>query len=203
MTRRTPASRPLRAAVSGSFKRHLAAIQGDVERLTAKGVEVLSPADPRIVDRFGDFVFVSSDIRRSIKGVQNRHLAAIHDCDFLWLVCPDGYVGQSAAMELGFAVANAIPVYSDVAPLDWTLRQYVRPVGTVEVACDLALGETIGKPETQATLLVAPQAALEGIRAELEAVERSLLVDRHPRADDPVERSVRKIRGMLVVPTER
>jgi hypothetical protein len=48
----------------------------------------------------------------------------------LWLVCPDGYVGPSAAMEVGYAVASGCLVFADSAPSDWTLRQYVTPVGT-------------------------------------------------------------------------
>ena len=38
------------ATVSGSFHRHLHAISSAVADLTALGVKVLSPADPRIVD---------------------------------------------------------------------------------------------------------------------------------------------------------
>src|SRR2546421_8220573 len=92
------------ATVSGSFRRAMAAVTDAVYALTDAGVRVLSPADPRIVDQFGDFVFVASDRARAIRLVQTRHLAAIDASDFVWLVAPEGYIGQSAAMELGFAV---------------------------------------------------------------------------------------------------
>ena len=118
----------LTATVSGSFHRHLAAIQTAVDELAALGVRVLSPRDPRVVDARGDFLFVASDRVRSVLLVEDRHLECIKASDFLWLINPDGYVGQSAALELGFAVANAVPIFSVDIPYDLTIRQYVRRV---------------------------------------------------------------------------
>jgi hypothetical protein len=194
---------PLTATVSGSFKRHLAAIQEVVESAPAHGVVILSPADPHIVDSFGEFVFVSSDRRRSIKGIQSRHLDAIRQSDFLWLVCPDGYVGQSAAMELGYAVSAGVPIFADVAPMDWTLRQYVTPVGSFAAAC-VALRNRNERPASAAdSLLVAPEPALAAIRADLDEVEHSLLTDRSRRVEDPTEDRVRRIRRLLALPGVR
>lgn len=192
----------LYAAVSGSFRRHLGAIQEAVQSLSEVGAVVLSPGDPRIVDAFGEFVFVSSDLRRSIKGVQNRHLDAIRHSDFLWLVCPDGYVGQSAAMELGFATASGVPVFADVAPSDWTLRQYVTPVGNVRAAC-LAVRNMPTGPTGPRSLLLDPEPTIAALRREVDGVERVLLADRHYRAGDPVEQSVRRIGSLLTLPGSR
>src|ERR1700686_4162645 len=99
----------LRAAVSGSFHRHMEAITRAVHELAALSVRVLSPADPRIVAAQGEFLFVASDRIRSVRLVQDRHLESIRAADFLWLVCPDGYVGSSASMEIGYAAAAAVP----------------------------------------------------------------------------------------------
>jgi hypothetical protein len=123
----------LRATVSGSFHRAMSAIEDAVYALTDGGVQVLSPADPRVVDQFGDFLYVASDRVRAVKLVQSRHLAAIAASDFVWLVAPGGYIGQSGAMEIGYAVANGIPVFASEVPIDLTLRQYVRTLtGPVE-----------------------------------------------------------------------
>jgi hypothetical protein len=89
----------LNATVSGSFHRHMEAITSAVHELAALNVRVLSPADPRIVAQQGEFLFVASDPVRSVKLVQDRHLESIRAANFLWLVCPDGYVGQSASQE--------------------------------------------------------------------------------------------------------
>ena len=105
--------RKIKATVSGSFQRHLDYIQHAVDELKAQGVRVLSPEEPVIVDSLDGFVFVASDRHRSVRLVQDRHLASIADSDFLWLETSDGYVGQSAAFELGFAAATGVPTYSD------------------------------------------------------------------------------------------
>ena len=125
---------PITATVSGSFRQAMGAVQDAVYRLTDAGVRVLSPADPRVVDRFGDFLFVASDMVRAIKLVQSRHLAAINASDFLWLVAPQGYVGRSGSMEIGFAVATGTPIFSSEVPTDLTLRQYVAPLASPEDA---------------------------------------------------------------------
>lgn len=124
----------LTATVSGSFHRHMEAITAAVHELTALSVRVLSPSDPRIVAAHGEFLFVASDPIRSVRLVQDRHLRSILAADFLWLVCPDGYVGQSASMELGFAVASGTPIFSVQAPGDMTLRKYITVVETLATA---------------------------------------------------------------------
>lgn len=194
-------SRPLHVTVSGSFRRHISAVQDAVGALKDAGAVVLSPADPRIVDAFGSFVFVSSDQRRSIKGVQARHLDAVRHSDFLWLVCPDGYVGPSAAMEVGFAVASGTPIYSDVAPTDWTIRQFVTPLGSVQAACAFVRGAGDIEP-IEGSLLLDPPAALEQVWRELAQVERSLK-DRRPVAGEPAEVPLQRIRALLETPGSR
>lgn len=194
--------RPLFVTVSGSFRRHLLAVQEAVAQLSDGGCVVLSPADPRIVDNFGEFVFVSSDLRRSIKGVQNRHLEAIRRSDFLWLACPDGYVGASAALELGYAAAVGVPVYSDATPSDWTLRQYVTPVGSPLQAMAVARRDQFGlEPSAVPSLLLAPEAGIAEVQRELDGLRHHLLDDRGLREGDPVEEAVGRIRKIVRLPT--
>ena len=118
----------LRATVSGSFHRHMCAIYEAVGDLRLRGVEVLSPSDPRVVDHVGEFLFVASDRLRSIKLVQDRHLEAIRASDFLLVVCPDGYTGASTSGEIMAAAVLGVPVFSLSPASDITLGQYVRAV---------------------------------------------------------------------------
>jgi hypothetical protein len=131
-------TRQPRATVSGSFRQHMSAVQDAVYELTDRGVLVLSPADPRVVDQFGDFVFVASDRMRSIGLVEDRHLAAIAASDFVWLVSPEGYIGPSAAMEIGYATAQGVPVLSNEVPNDLGFRRYVRAVSGIPEAVQTA-----------------------------------------------------------------
>jgi hypothetical protein len=124
----------IRATVSGSFHRHMAPIQEAVGNLLALGVDVLSPSDPRVVAADEDFLFVASDKLRSRKMVEDRHLEAIRNSDFLWVVCPDGYTGASTSGEILAAAVLKVPVFSVDVALDITLGDYVEKVGSMAEA---------------------------------------------------------------------
>src|SRR5271168_2686039 len=148
----------LNATVSGSFHRHMEAITTAVHELAALSVHVLSPADPRIVAYQGEFLFVASDPIRSVRLVQDRHLESIKAANFLWLVCPDGYVGQSASMEIGYAAAVGVPIFSTHAPTDLTLRQYVTIVPSLATA--LSIVSAFARPRQPEGILVDPHASV-------------------------------------------
>jgi hypothetical protein len=171
--------RQLLATVSGSFRQHMTAVQAAVYELTDRGVTVLSPADPRVVDQFGDFVFVASDRNRSIGLVEDRHLSAISASDFLWLVSPDGYIGTSAALEVGYAVALKIPVFSANIPVDLTFRRYVIVTTSLSQAIDRALTTRRSRPTS--TILLDPPSGIARARRSLDTLELGLL--KEPRVD--------------------
>src|SRR5271166_5479182 len=144
----------LAAAVSGSFHRHMDAISAAVHELATLSVRVLSPSNPRIVAAQGEFLFVASDPVRSVRLVQDRHLESIRAASFLWLVCPDGYVGQSASMEVGFAAAVGVPIFATHAPSDLTLRQYVTIVPKLAEALRRVAASS--RPRRQEGILIDP-----------------------------------------------
>jgi hypothetical protein len=164
--------RPLRATVSGSFRRALPGVQDAVRELVELRVKVLSPADPRAVAQVDGFLFVASDLVRTIKPVQSRHLAAIAASDFLWLVAPAGYVGQSASMEIGYATAVGTPVYASEAPKDVTLRHYV------EVVADIVTATRTATPRSSAdvytSVLLDPVSTVEAGHSDLELIAGEL-----------------------------
>lgn len=177
----------LKVTVSGSFRRHLTPITTAVETFTALGCRVLSPEDPRVVDSFGEFLFVASDRFRTIRTVQNRHLAAIGASQFLWLVDPDGYVGQSASMELGFAVALGIQIMADSPPSDLTLRQYVTVVASERAAVDAARksrGNTSRLHQVTGSVLLDPTAVTADLHSRLDQLEAELVRPENPGSDD-------------------
>lgn len=162
----------LTATVSGSFHRHMHAITGAVQELASLGVRVLSPADPRVVAAQGEFLFVASDRVRSVRLVQDRHLEAIRAASFLWLVCPDGYVGQSASMEVGFAAAVGVPIFSTRLPADLTLREYVTVVPKVSDALREITASSRQRPSEG--ILIDPHASIERAQRVLERIEVEL-----------------------------
>ncbi len=170
-----PHATKLAVTVSGSFHRHMAAINAVVQELAARSIRVLSPADPRVVAAQGEFLFVASDPVRSVRLVQDRHLESIRAADFLWLVCPDGYVGQSASMEVGFAAAVGVPIFATHAPSDLTLRQYV----TVMPSLAEALRRTAANPRPRCPggLLINPHVSIEEAHDILERIGAGLTRD--------------------------
>jgi hypothetical protein len=190
-------TRTIRVTVSGSFHRHMEAIASAVAELQEYGAQVLSPADPRIVDQKDEFLFVASDRLRSVRLVQDRHLEAIRSSNFLWLVSPDGYVGQSASMEIGFAAAMGVPVLGAYAPTDLTLRQYVTLVPSlVEALCRPDVAEA---PRQQDGILIDPHSSVEKAHDVLERINRDLT---HAQGRHSVVRSeIADVHGLLQLPT--
>ena len=164
----------LKAAVSGSFHRHMTAIYEAVGSLREAGVDVLSPSDPRVVDYIGDFLFVASDRLRSIKLVQDRHLHAIRASNFLWVACPDGYTGASVSMEIGAAYACGVPVFSASSPIDVTLRAYVTCVPSIRYAINASTDHGRIR-QTVPHILLDPAAGIEATHQTLDTLKPYLL----------------------------
>ena len=102
--------------VCASFNRFIKETGEAIQELKEEGARVLSPQKPHPHSELeGDFLLLAGDMQfphTSVKQVEDRHLACINRSDFVWLVCPGGYVGISVAMELGFALGLGIPIYS-------------------------------------------------------------------------------------------
>lgn len=187
------------AAVSGSFHRHMGAITTAVHELASMSIRVLSPADPRVVAAQGEFLFVASDRVRSVRLVQDRHLESIRAASFLWLVCPDGYVGQSASMEVGFAAAAAVPIFATRAPSDLTLREYVTVVPKLSEA--LRIVEDSCRPRRPAGILIDPHASVEEAHEILERIEAALTRRANSDEGHLVYRNLSALETKLGLPT--
>jgi hypothetical protein len=169
----------LSAAVSGSFHRHMGAISAAVYELVSLSLRVLSPADPRIVAAQGEFLYVASDKVRSVRLVQDRHMDCIRVADFLWLVCPDGYVGVSAAMEICAATDAGVPIFATRTPNDVTVREYVSVVSGLSEAIQRVEARPSRRPEG---ILIDPHASVQEAHAILERVE--VMLTRRTGVDD-------------------
>ena len=186
----------LRATISGSFHRFMPAIYTAVCELRAQGVQVLSPADPRVVDHLGEFLFVASDRLRSIKLVQDRHFEAIKASDFLWVVSPDGYAGTSTSAEIGAAYAFEVPVFSDCLPLDITLQHYVRKANSIAEVVSLMRSRRLREPELSPHFLLNPGDTIEDSIKGLERLKAAVLGSESSGADN-AEREVDATRTKL------
>jgi hypothetical protein len=189
--------RLLKVTVSGSFHRHMDAITAAVQDLANRGIRVLSPADPRVVANQGEFLFVASDRVRSVRLVQDRHLESVRAADFLWLVCPDRYVGQSAAMEIGFAAGAGTPIFATHCPMDLTLREYVSVVSSIAEAVNIVSSRP--QPLRTEGLLIDPHASIARVQKTLEHLDLVLASRGAPEAE--VKRGLSTIWTDLAMPT--
>lgn len=125
-------SRPkISASISGSFRRDLAGIQERIHQFQQKGVEVLSPKLSKAVSQQGEFVRLQED-KGTPGEIESKHLKAISQSDFLYVVNPGGYIGRSVAFEIGYALSKGIPVYSLEEPEDVALSSFVKPRKHIE-----------------------------------------------------------------------
>jgi NTP pyrophosphatase (non-canonical NTP hydrolase) len=115
----------LKAVICGSFRRDPAALQNEFQELKEANCTVLSPLDLDFVSEVDGFVFGADDVGRSRAEVEQRHLRSMEEADFVWLHCPDGYVGTSATMELGFAQALGLRVFAADLPNEAALADLV------------------------------------------------------------------------------
>jgi NTP pyrophosphatase (non-canonical NTP hydrolase) len=121
--------------LSGSFRKDLVGLRREFEELRDLGFRILSPTNTNAVNERDGFVFMEGEETAAPETIELRHLDAIRNSAFVWLHAPDGYVGPSAALEIGFARASGVPVYSRFLPTDKVLQQLVE---TVESPRDLA-----------------------------------------------------------------
>ena len=124
----TGAGADVRVVVCGSFRREIETLRADFLELQHAGASILSPRDITFVDEVDGFVVAEHELGDAPTAIESRHLAALQRADLVWLHCPDGYVGPSAALELGVAHAYGIPVCARQLPTDVTVRHFASAV---------------------------------------------------------------------------
>ncbi len=90
------------------------------------GVEVLSPKHRAPKNPGDEFVLFEGETTTDPKQLEELHLKAIENSDFLFVVDPEGYVGNSAVMEVGYAKALGKPIYSLEEPSEFILKLFVQ-----------------------------------------------------------------------------
>lgn len=123
--------------ISGSFNRFLPQVRRAVEECWDDGALVLSPHQPTPYKEIvKGFILLEGDRHHSaqVRSVEDRHLACIARSDFLWVVCPDGYIGNATAMEIGYALAGDVPIYSLHRPGHFRIAEYVTVVPNLKIA---------------------------------------------------------------------
>jgi NTP pyrophosphatase (non-canonical NTP hydrolase) len=138
----------LRVVLTGSYRRDPNGLSAVFAQLIALGCTLASPESVDFVTERNGFVLTESEIGSEPHSIEDLHLDAMRAADFVWLHSPDGYIGLSASLELGFAIALGIPVFTATPPADPIAASYVVVVGGPEEAVDRAKAELIAAPGT-------------------------------------------------------
>lgn len=145
----TPLSREVEdvtATLCGSFRRDHQSLRDDYLALVDARCRVLSPTDLDWAAEVEGFVLAQDEVGRAPSDIEETHLRAMRDSHFVWLHSPDGYVGRSGAMELGYAHALGVPVFGRELPVDVTLAALVTRVDSVDGALKALRLSTLGAP---------------------------------------------------------
>ena len=126
----------MRCVLSGSFHRDLPGLESAYLELTMVGCQVLSPHRLFFGDTNAQFVKDSAEDLWTPHELERHHLLAISQAHFLWVHASEGYVGHSVALEVGFAYAKGIPIFSKAPPSEPLLCGFIGVVPSVFLALE-------------------------------------------------------------------
>ncbi len=128
--------------ISGSFRKAFREIMKVADEFEKVGFDILSPKKSKVVNPGEEFAILESDDTDDPKTLEERHLEAIVKADVLYIVAPNGYLGDLAKMELGFAYALRKHIYCSEIVDDATLKLYCgEKAAPSEIAKQLAAYE--------------------------------------------------------------
>ena len=129
------------AVLLGSYQRGIPSLVRAYEKLSAAGMRVLSPSGRDFVAEVDGLVPKRREVGSPLEAIEWLPLNCIRAADLVWLHAPDGYVGLSGALEIGFASAAGVPVYAEEMPSDIALRSLVTISPLDQVIAETSTGE--------------------------------------------------------------
>lgn len=133
--------------ICGSFRKDPEGLAAIHELFLDMQCSILSPTNVDIRGEDDGFVYMRGEEMQTPETLERRHLDAIEKADFVWLHAPDGYVGLSGSLEIGYATAIGTPVFCRVPPQDSTLRTMVRIVDRPEDLVPLRIATPVLVPK--------------------------------------------------------
>ena len=101
----------IETVISGSFRKHLRQIVQLKYLLEENGVKVLSPEGHFATNPEEEFIYLDSDLVQNPELLQSSVFAKIRRSTFLVVANIEGYLGNAAILEIGYAIAIGIKVY--------------------------------------------------------------------------------------------
>ena len=133
---RAPELAQCQVVLSGSYRKDFANLKATYEELRDLGCDVLSPSNVSAVREVNGFVFMKGEESQSPDAIEMRHLDAIQRANFVWLHTPDGYIGPTASLEVGFARAIGVPVFAKEPVKDPVIHSFVEVISSPGAAVE-------------------------------------------------------------------
>jgi hypothetical protein len=133
----------LLTVISGSFRKHLNEIVRLKQALELRSIGVLSPAGNLAVNPDEEFIVLDSDPIEDPKLLQDSVFAKIRRSTFLVVANIDGYLGRAAIMEIGYAIAIGISIFTLEPVEDPNLAPYCRLLSQVFPGIETSIFEDI------------------------------------------------------------
>jgi nucleoside 2-deoxyribosyltransferase len=130
-THRSILETDMSAVIIGSFRKHFHEIIELRKALELLGVAVLSPKNCNITNPDGEFIIFESDSTSDAKLLQAVVFTKIKYSTFVVLANFDDYIGRATTLEIGYAVAHGIPIFSLKPVKDIHLQPYCRLLAEV------------------------------------------------------------------------
>lgn len=128
----------IKIVISGSFRKHYNGIKNLIEQFESIGIDVLSPNTSKIINPKDQFVILESDTTLNPQDLEQKHLDLISEADALYVYNPNGYVGLSTSMEIGWAISKGKTIYSHEESKDYTLKLFSGKIATpIEIKKEL------------------------------------------------------------------
>ncbi len=114
--------------ISGSFRKHLHQISRLKQKLEQQHIKVLSPTGDNAINPDDEFIVLDSDPISHPKLLQDSVFAKMRRSTFLVVANVDGYLGRAAVLEIGYAIAHGITIYTLEPVEDPNISPYCRPL---------------------------------------------------------------------------
>jgi len=115
--------------ISGSFRKHLTHISKLRRHLVSQNIKVLSPRFIEPKNPNHEFVIFEGEENMTPLELERHHLRAILDSDALIVCNPEGYVGASAMLEIGFSHSHGKRIIFTEVPEEFMLNTLPAEIG--------------------------------------------------------------------------
>ncbi|MDD5251820.1 MAG: NUDIX domain-containing protein [Patescibacteria group bacterium] len=114
-------SHEIRCLIHGSFRKYWSQIVEARRLFMGAGITVLAPSADVVVGSQDDFILFAGEAGRDARQIELEyllHLRRLGADGFSYFVVPDGYLGRTAAYELGVALARGVRCVFSEEPKD-------------------------------------------------------------------------------------